>query len=163
VEQFPIPNHWDKVMWTIRRATFDDIDVLTDLRQRVLAEIGYASDNVPDAVRSYLEKALPSGDFVAFVAECDDQIIATSGVLIFQKPPHALNLSGKEGFVLNMFTLPEWRRRGIATALMERTLAFVREKGATCIRLHTSEDGLGIYSTLGFRRGNSEMVLYLNE
>ena len=149
-------------MWTIRRATLDDIDVLTDLRQRFLEEIGYGSDAVPNAVRSYLTGAIPTGDFVAFVAESDGQIIATSGVQVFQKPPHARNLSGKEGFVLNMFTLPEWRGRGIATGLMEKIMVFVREEGATCIRLHTSEDGLGIYKKLGFRPDNSEMVLYLN-
>lgn len=149
-------------MWTIRRATLADIGVLTDLRQRFLAEIGYASDAVPSAVQSYLAEALPTGDFVAFVAENDGQVVATSGVQIFQKPPHGRNLSGKEGFVLNMFTLPEWRGRGIATALMQRILAFVREKGATCVRLHASEQGLGIYTRLGFRSDNSEMVLYLS-
>lgn len=150
-------------MWTIRRATLDDIDVLTDLRQRFLEEIGYASDAVPGAVRSYLTETLPSGDFVVFLAECDGLIVATGGVMMFQKPPHARNLSGKEGFVLNMFTLPEWRGRGIATALMQRIVAFVREEGATCIRLHSSKDGLGIYRKLEFHPDNSQMVLYLNE
>ena len=86
-------------MWTIRRATRDDIDVLVDLRQRFLAEIGYGSDAVRNAVRSYFTDALPTGDIVVLVAELDGQIIATGGVMIFQKPPHARNLSGKEGFV----------------------------------------------------------------
>jgi GNAT superfamily N-acetyltransferase len=149
-------------MWTIRQATIDDIDELTELRQRFLTEIGYGSDAVPNAVRSYLDKALPTGDFVAFVAESAGHIIATSGVQIFQKPPHARNLSGKEGFVLNMFTLPEWRGRGIATALMQRIVGFVRDRGATCIRLHTSESGVGIYTKLGFQPDNSEMLLYLD-
>ena len=76
-------------MWTIRRATPDSIDTLTDLRQRFLAEIGYASDNVPDAVRSYLEEALPAGNFVAFVAERNGHIIATSGVLLRNALPKA--------------------------------------------------------------------------
>ncbi len=150
-------------MWTIRRATADDIDVLTDLRQQFLEEIGYASDAVPHAVRCYLREALPSGDFVTFVAVSEGRIVATGSVLIFHKPPHARNLSGKEGFVLNMFTLPQWRGRGIATGLMQRIVAFVLEMGAKCIRLHTSDDGLGIYTELGFRPDNSEMVVYLDD
>lgn len=153
---------WVETMWTIRRATLEDIEVLTDLRQRFLTEIGHASDAVPGAVRSYFAEALPTGEFVAFVAECDGRIVATSGVQIFRKAPHAHNLSGKEGFVLNMFTLPEWRGRGVATALMRQIVAFVCKKGATCIRLHASQRGLGLYTKLGFRHDNSEMVLYLN-
>ena len=150
-------------MWTIRRATVDDIDALTDLRQRFLEEIGCASDAVPDAVRSYLAEALPAGDLVVFVAETDGRIIATSGAHIFRKPPHARNLSGKEGFVLNMFTLPEWRRQGIATALMQQIVRFLREQGAECVRLHASDDGLGVYRKLGFEPHDSEMILYVNE
>ena len=150
-------------MWTIRRATPADIDVLTDLRQQFLEKIGYASDDVPHAVRCYFKEALPSGDFVAFVAESEGRIVATGGVQIFQKVPHGRNLSGKEGFVLNMFTLPKWRGRGIATDLMQRIVAFVLEAGARCIRLHTSDDGLGIYTKLGFRPDNSEMVVYLDD
>ena len=37
----------------------------------------------------------------------------------------------------------------------------VRLQGITCIRLHSSEDGVGIYRKMGFRPDNSEMVLNL--
>lgn len=45
---------------------------------------------------------------------------------------------------------------------MHKIVAYVQEMGATCIRLHASEAGVGIYKTLGFNPDNSEMVLYLN-
>ena len=150
-------------MWTIRTARIDDIDGLTDLRLRFLEEIGYAGDGVRNVVREYFKRTLPTGEFVAWIAEEDGRIIATSGLVFLQKPPHGRNLSGKEGFVLNMYTLPQWRGRGICTALMETIIRFVRETGVTCIRLHTSEDGVGIYSKLGFQSDNSEMFLYLND
>jgi GNAT superfamily N-acetyltransferase len=148
-------------MWTIRQATMDDIDDLTDLRLRFLDEIGYGGDGVSRVVRDYLARTLPVGEFLAWVAEDQERIIAASGLVFNQKPPHGRNRSGKEGFVLNMYTLPDRRGRGIATALMQTIVQFVREQGVTCIRLHASEDGMGIYTKLGFRPDHSEMVLDL--
>ena len=60
-----------------------------------------------------------------------------------------------------MYTLPEWRGRGVATALMQTIIEHVHRQGITCIRLHASLDGVGIYTKLGFRADNSEMVLDL--
>ena len=148
-------------MWTIRLATQDDIDTLVALRLRFLNEIGYAGDGVTDAIREYVLQSLPKGEFTAWVAEAKSQVIATGGLVYCQKVPHGRNLSGREGFVLNMYTLPEWRGRGIATALMEVIVQHVRQQGITCIRLHASEDGAGIYTKLGFRPDNTEMVLNL--
>lgn len=150
-------------MWTIRKARVDDIDDLIDLRLRFLEEIGYAGAGVQKVVREYLDRTLPTGEFVAWIAEEDGRIIATGGLVFLQKPPHGRNLSGKEGFVLNVYTLPHWRGRGICTALMKTIIGFVREAKVTCIRLHTSEAGVGIYSELGFQSDDSEMFLFLND
>ena len=98
-------------MWTIRRATLEDIDALTELRQRFLEEIGYAAEAVPGAVRCYLADAVPTAEVVAWLAEEDGQIVATSGVVFLQKPPHGRNLSGKGGFGLKMYTLFSGRHR----------------------------------------------------
>lgn len=146
-------------MWTIRQATITDIDILVDLRLRFLKEIGYAGKGVANAIRDYMLDAIPRGQFAAWIAEADSEIIATSGLVFNQKVPHGRNPSGREGFVLNIYTLPEWRGRGIATALMKTIVQHVRQQGVTCIRLHTSDDGAGIYRKLGFRRDDSEMVL----
>lgn len=146
-------------MWTIRQATIADIDILVDLRLRFLEDIGYAGKGVDNAVRDYMLDAIPRGQFAAWVAEGDSGIIATSGLVFNQKVPHGRNPSGREGFVLNMYTLPEWRRRGIATALMKTIVQHVRQQGVTCIRLHASNDGVGIYRKLGFSPDDSEMVL----
>ena len=150
-------------MWTIRQATTADIDTLVELRLRFLEDIGYAGKGVDNAVRDYMLEAIPSCQFAAWVAEFESEIIATSGLVFNQKVPHGRNPSGREGFVLNMYTLPEWRGRGIATALMKTIVQHVRQQGVTCIRLHASDDGVGIYRKLGFRPDNSEMVLSLPE
>ena len=113
-------------MWTIRRATIADIDTLVDLRTRFLEEIGYAGNGAADAVRDYFLVALSQDEFVAWVAEASAGLIAMGGLVYCQKVPHGRNLSGREGLILNMYTLPEWRGRGIATALMNTIVEHVR-------------------------------------
>lgn len=148
-------------MWTIRQASETDADALTELRLLFLQEIGYSGDGVADAVRDYLLKALPTGEFIAWLAEADGKVIGSSGLVFVDKPPHGRNLTGREAHVMNMYTLPEYRRRGVATQLLEAIQDFVVGSGVSCIRLHTTMGATRVYHGLGFRSDTSEMVLHL--
>jgi hypothetical protein len=89
-------------MPTIRQATPDDITTLTDLRVAFFEDIGDITDEkhamaFREATYHYLSEALPQGKFLAWVAEEDGQIIATSGLIFFEqareKHPHPATLA----------------------------------------------------------------------
>jgi len=46
---------------------------------------------------------------------------------------------------------PDYRRRGIATALMERALEHLRSRRIRCIKLDATPEGRPVYERLGFR------------
>jgi len=50
-----------------------------------------------------------------------------------------------------MLVHPDFRRRGIATALMETALNYLRGRGVRCIKLDATPDGQPVYERLGFR------------
>jgi ribosomal protein S18 acetylase RimI-like enzyme len=55
--------------------------------------------------------------------------------------------------VYDMVTAPEWRGRGVATAIVNALLANARERGATCAFLQVDEDNepaLRVYRKFGF-------------
>ena len=47
-------------------------------------------------------------------------------------------------------TVPEWRRRGLARALVEHVLADARHRGARTATLQSTRMGQGLYASLGF-------------
>jgi GNAT superfamily N-acetyltransferase len=59
---------------------------------------------------------------------------------------------GGIGMVEDLFTLPEFRRRGIATAIIARAVAHVRAQGAreVLIGAHATEPPKRLYAALGF-------------
>ncbi|HLX30709.1 MAG TPA: GNAT family N-acetyltransferase [Casimicrobiaceae bacterium] len=64
-------------------------------------------------------------------------------------------LSCEDGIagVYDMVTAPEWRERGVATAIVTALLANARERGATCAFLQVdehNEPALGVYRKFGF-------------
>ena len=89
----------------------------------------------------------------------DNAIIATSGLCFCQLPPNCFNTSGNTAYVTNMFTLKEYRRRGIASALVEKILFEARSLGFSVVRLHASSDGHGLYSKFGFTQTDGYMAL----
>ncbi|WP_104904898.1 GNAT family N-acetyltransferase [Nostoc sp. 'Lobaria pulmonaria (5183) cyanobiont'] len=102
---------------------------------------------------------MPSGEFLAWVAEVDSQIVATSGLVFFQRSPYNDNLSGLEAYILNVYTIPMWRRQRIATALLKEIISFLRATEAKRLWLYTTEDGKRIYEKLGFVSTSKEIEM----
>jgi GNAT superfamily N-acetyltransferase len=153
-------------MLNVRRAKLDDLDVLVRLRLELLREVGDLTNDasaatVAEANRRYLSEKMPKGDFVAWIAETDSRIVGTSGLVFLQGPPEEGNVSGREAYVMNMYTTPDWRGKGVATALTREVIDFVRGTDATRIWLRTTEDGKHIYEKAGFVVRASYMELRL--
>ena len=51
---------------------------------------------------------------------------------------------------MNVYTLPGHRRRGYASALVERIIADARQMELSYLELKATEDGLPLYQKLGF-------------
>jgi GNAT superfamily N-acetyltransferase len=147
-----------------RLATAADVDSLVERRASFLAELTGCDPGDPvllDAMSLYFSEKLATQEFTAYVAAVNGCIIATSGMIVRQNPPSAKNLEGREAFVLNVFTVPGWRGRGIATALLERTIAAARQARCGRIVLHAAERAVAIYARAGFVPVASEMRLDL--
>jgi ribosomal protein S18 acetylase RimI-like enzyme len=156
-------------MYSLRKATLDDIEKLIDFRIKFLKEI----QNLPsdkemvifkNTLREFFLEKMGTGDFIAWLAEINDKIIATSGLSFMQKPPHFINITGKFAYIMNMYTEPEWRRRGIGSKLLDKLIEEIKKKSINSVVLHSTEAGRALYEKYGFKEsdGDKEMILDLN-
>lgn len=151
-------------MYKIRLATLDDVDALTGLRLVFLEEVGNLRSGddggeLVAAIRDYLLRKMPTGEFLAWVAESEEGIVGTSGVTIFERPPNGTNVAGLEAYLSNMYTVPGWRGRGIGTALVAAVIAHLKGTKARRIWLHATDDGRPVYEKAGFVKSETDMEL----
>ena len=140
--------------WTIRPATDDDARALDALRRAMFEGMGHADagalDGMCRASAEYFERNLPTGAFRAWVAEVDGRTVAAIGLVIHSVPPLPNRPQGKEAYIMNLVTLPPYRRRGIAAALLDRVMEVAREEGVPTASLHAAAAGRAIYERAGF-------------
>jgi len=127
-------------------------------------DAGFLSDEddleaLREATRAYMREALASGEFRCWLAERDGVPVASAGVVLRRQPPNRRDLRGREAYILNVYTLPEHRRNGLATLLTERVLAWCEAQDIKKLVLHATEDGARIYERFGFKDEQREMVL----
>lgn len=69
------------------------------------------------------------------------------------------NPSGKKAYIMNMYTIPEYRRRDIAIKTLDMLIKDTRNKGITSISLEATDMGRPLYEKYGFIKMNDEMEL----
>jgi len=147
--------------YRIRIATAADAAVIAHHRAAMFRDMGVLPEDavaaLSAATRAHLATALPSGMYRGWLVECDAEIVAGGGLLVQPMWPRPEALAGgEEAYVLNVYTEPAHRRRGVARALMDAMLAWCRARGITRFALHASDEGRPLYESLGFI-GTNEM------
>ncbi|MBE5887046.1 MAG: GNAT family N-acetyltransferase [Lachnospiraceae bacterium] len=136
------------------KATIKDIDVLTDLRIAYLNEdLGVITDENLELMQatlpSYYEKHL-NEDLMVYVARDEMDIVSCAFLLIVEKPMSPSFITGKTGTVLNVYTKPDYRKKGYARKLITMMLEDAKAQGLSVIELKATEDGYSLYKSVGF-------------
>jgi len=150
----------------IRLATVDDADVIAWQRARMFQDMGDLPRHLFEAFRARsserLRDLLARGDYVGWLLgleETPNKIVAGAGVHLRRVLPHpvknaALFADGHQGIIVNVFTEPEWRRRGLAEVLLKQIINWGREQKLDELVLHASSHGRALYERLGFLATN---------
>lgn len=116
-----------------RRVNRDEIGALVSMRMLYLKED--SSNKVWDEQFHRIEENLPvyfekhlNQDLFAFAALEQEKIISTAFLLVVEKPCNLRFPTGKTGVVMNVYTVQEHRREGIAMQVMKMLLDFARKK-----------------------------------
>jgi GNAT superfamily N-acetyltransferase len=150
----------------IRVAAINDIPEIVRQRRAMYEDMEYRDADALAAMVSistdYLTRALSDGSFRAWLASAGDRVVAGGAIIISPWPAHPYDLECRRATILNVYTYPEYRRRGIARRLIQTIIDWSRREGLARVNLHASEDGRHLYESMGFEPSN-EMRLKLRQ
>lgn len=152
---------------TIREARADEQAIILHHRRSMFRDMGEGTidelDRMVEAVQPWLAKAVADGTYRHWLAVAGSgRIAGGGGVLLNPWPPNPLDPSPERAVILNVYTEREFRRRGVALAVMRTILAWVERRGLRAVNLHASTEGRQLYEKLGFEATN-EMRLWVNK
>lgn len=152
----------------VRRATADDLGTVVTLRLALLREYpdhpvyGRLRPDVEVRARALFAAQLESDNEVVFIAELSGAPVGLLRCVETVSSP--LLLPERYCYLSSAYVKPDYRRRGVLQALIERARGWCGERGLVEIRLHnvgSRESAAGAWDALGFEVVEQVRVLRL--
>jgi predicted acetyltransferase len=137
------------------RAGIDDVNILVDYRIEFLIDFaGNQSDelikNVKQGLHNYFKKALPENSYISYYAKSGDSVVGIGGMVIRDQPGNFNNPSGKVGYLMSMYTVPDFRNKGICSRILTELVEEGKATGINAFELHATTAGEFVYKKQGF-------------
>ncbi len=144
---------------TVEKAGIKDIDALVEMRLDYLREDhGSLDESIVTTVKNelpgYYQDHLGKDLFV-YVIRDSQEIVSCAFLLVVLKPMSPSFINGKTGIVLNVYTCPQYRRRGYAKKIMKELLDDAERMKMSVIELKATDDGYPLYRSIGFADDDS--------
>jgi GNAT superfamily N-acetyltransferase len=151
--------------YTIRRATLTDAAIIARHRVAMFRDMGELSTDALEsellaASTTALTALLHEGSYVGWLAiDTGGRVVAGAGAHIKAWLPRIADhgarvASSRLPLVVNVYTELDWRRQGIARALMTVLMDWSVGEGFDRVLLHASDAGRPLYVSMGFSPTN---------
>jgi ribosomal protein S18 acetylase RimI-like enzyme len=144
-------------MISIKMATTEDVDIIVPLFEAYRIFYNQAPD--PVAEKQFLEERISRNESVIFIASWDFQPVGFT-----QLYPLFSSVSLKRLWVLNdLYILGDYRKKGIATSLLETAKKHATNTGAKGLLLETGKENLNaqvLYQKNGWLREENYFYEY---
>lgn len=132
-----------------------DIDILVEYRL-IFAEEMAGEKLEPEAEalnrangRAYFEEEVGK-NYICWYATVDGEVAAIAGMVVRRGPGNLNNPSGVWGYIMNVYTAPQHRRKGLSALLMDKLIETGAERGIKAYELHATKAGEPVYIKNGF-------------
>jgi len=147
----------------IRPATVTDAATIAHHRAAMFQDMGRISGEeytlLRAATESWIAGVLANQQYVGWLVEDSGAIVAGGGILLREQfPTPGCYKTGKWAHIMNVYTKPEYRRRGLARRLMHLMIEWCTAQKIDQLTLSASDEGRPLYQSLGFQQ-TSDMRL----
>lgn len=136
-----------------------------ELRKELFLELGEVSNETDTSkLKAETEQYYLSHinkDLFCWGIYQEEKLVAIGSLCLFTRIPYNTNLSGLEGYVLNIYTCVEYRKCGFANQILDTIIEYSKQNNIKKLWLSSSEQGKHLYMKKGFLKKDSEMELFL--
>lgn len=141
------------------------VDDFCHLRLELFGELGEihkCSDitELKSATKNYYMSHI-NKDLLCWGIFQEKKLVSTGSLCLFSRIPYEENISGSEGYILNIYTLPVYRNRGFANQILDTIIEYSKKNQINRLWLNSSEQGEKLYAQRGFLNKGNEMELFL--
>ena len=147
----------------IREITPEDVEIIARMRVQMLDEV--TEDPLPwqleGSVRRFVWKHMQDNTCLGVVAEDDGKVIADAVIYLFETMPDEVNVRGLTAMLYNVYTLPEYRGRGIMAQMLPEVIRLAKEAGAVELKMTAEKKAIPLYERMGFHVNDDAMKMVL--
>ena len=151
-------------MFEIRLAGLQDAELIGRQRRQMFLDAGQPDDELMAAMERdfvpWVRVKIAENKYIGWLASEDGVVAGGAGLWLMEFPPHFLDAAPERAYLLNFYTAPEFRGRGLANSLVDRCVEEARRRGCEVVTLHASKFGKPIYEKKGFCQTNEMMLLF---
>jgi GNAT superfamily N-acetyltransferase len=142
---------------SVHKAGLRDLDALVHQRRAMWEALGIRNNDQHEkgdrVYKQWARARLKNHELMAWVVKSSDGRIAGGGCVWLQTvQPRPHRASTVQPYLLSMYTEPDFRRRGVASMVVNEAIKWSRRNKYERLMLHASEMGRKVYSKLGFKR-----------
>lgn len=147
-----------------RKAVFSDVDTLASLRIEMLCKENPLSAGqkaiIKDNTKQFFLNGFSDNSVIGWVAVDHQRIVCMGCVNFFSFPPNDWCPNGMTAYIGNMYTVPDFRGRGIASDVLSRLVDEAKLRKCQRVLLHTTDMGKPMYEKVGFGDSPTAMALF---
>lgn len=136
-----------------------DIKRITDLKELLkwrMEVIEHVFGITPDqellhANRAYYQNHIPDNSHIAFVAYFNGEKAGTGSICLTDELPSPDNPSGHCAYLMNIYVRDRFREHGIGHIIVKELIKTAWNLDCKKIYLETTEEGRGLYKSIGFK------------
>lgn len=148
---------------TVRKATSNDVDLIVERRLDFVAHSagpGYVtSSGFAEQTKNWVNSEMSAGRLHAWLAEREGSFAGMVLLVLWPRPPKPEDHRTTEGYIINMYVVPELQRQGIGSLLLAACIGSAEEFGIRKFVLHTTDAGNKLYFGAGFEEAEDWLQL----
>ncbi len=146
------------------KAGREDLEILVKTRLEMLRSV----NSIPEAedlaevawsCRAYYSESFEKDIHAAYLVFDGEAFIGCGGISFYRVMPNIKNPSGMKAYIMNIYTVPQYRGKGIATKVVDLLVAEAHKRNIHKISLDATEMGRPVYERYGFVPDNTAMKL----